>query len=116
MMLTYHPTTTKEIVRTTLRMFKLLHWTSRFTIRRVPICNERVSDCTNHDTTQHAVIIQTSDINFSNVKLVKALTSRKRPKSAPYLRLKNSKRTSKSQSICELGTLLFKKMKKKSHN
>ena len=36
-------------------------------------------------------------------------TSRERPKSAPYLRLKNSKRTSKCQSIGELGTLLWKK-------
>ena len=33
-------------------------------------------------------------------------TSRERPKSAPYLRLKNSKRTSNCQSISELGTLL----------
>ena len=33
-------------------------------------------------------------------------TSRERPKSAPYLRLKNSKRTSICQSIGELGTLL----------
>ena len=32
-------------------------------------------------------------------------TSRDRPKSAPYLRLKNSKRTSICQSIGELGTL-----------
>ena len=37
-------------------------------------------------------------------------TSRERPKSAPYLRLKNSKRTSKCQSIGELGTLLRKKI------
>ena len=36
-------------------------------------------------------------------------TSRERPKSAPYLRLKNSKRT---QSIGELGTLLWKKIEK----
>ena len=35
-------------------------------------------------------------------------TSRDRPNSAPYLRLKNSKRTSKCQSIGELGTLFFK--------
>ena len=35
-------------------------------------------------------------------------TSRDRPKSAPYLRLKNTKRTSKCQSIGELGTLLWK--------
>ena len=33
-------------------------------------------------------------------------TSRHWPKSAPYLRLKNSKRTSICQSIGELGTLL----------
>ena len=33
-------------------------------------------------------------------------TTRERPKSAPYLRLKNSKRTSKYQTIGELGTLL----------
>ena len=44
-------------------------------------------------------------------------TSRDRPKSAPYLRLKNSKRTSICQSIGELGTLLWKKnLEKKSHN
>ena len=36
-------------------------------------------------------------------------TSRDRPKSAPYLRLKNSKRTSICQSIGELGTLLWNK-------
>ena len=40
-------------------------------------------------------------------------TSRDRPNSAPYLRLKNSKRTSKCQSIGELGTLLRKKNLKK---
>ena len=44
-------------------------------------------------------------------------TSRDRPKSAPYLRLKKSKRTSICQSIGELGTLLWKKnFGKKSHN
>ena len=32
------------------------------------------------------------------------ITSRERPKSAPYLRLKNSKRTSKCQSILFYGT------------
>ena len=37
---------------------------------------------------------------------IRYLTSRDRPKSAPYLRLKNSKRTSICQSIGELGTLL----------
>ena len=40
-------------------------------------------------------------------------TSRDRPKSAPYLRLKNTKRTSKCQSIGELGTLLWKFFSKK---
>ena len=34
------------------------------------------------------------------------LADRDRPKSAPYLRLKNSERTSKCQSIGELGILL----------
>ena len=50
--------------------------------------------------------------SFSNVfnilttkRFEKIRTSRERPKSAPYLRLKNSKRTSKCQSIGELGTL-----------
>ena len=38
--------------------------------------------------------------------LVKSITSRERPKSAPNLRLKNSKRTSKCRSIGELATLL----------
>ena len=33
-------------------------------------------------------------------------SSRDRPMSAPYLRLKNTKRTSNCQSIGELGTLL----------
>ena len=42
------------------------------------------------------------------------LTSRDRPKSAPYLRLKNTKRTSKCQSIGELETLLWKIFSKKS--
>ena len=37
-------------------------------------------------------------------------TSRGRPKPAPYLRHKNSKRTSKCQSIGELGTLFMKKV------
>ena len=44
------------------------------------------------------------------------ITRRERPKSAPYLRLKDSKRISKCQSIGELGTLLWKKIEKKSHN
>ena len=49
--------------------------------------------------------------------MMKNLTSRDRPKSAPYLRLKNTKRTSKCQSIGELGTLLWKFFfEKKSHN
>ena len=39
--------------------------------------------------------------------------SRDRPKSAPYLRLKNTKRTSKCQSIGELGTLLWNFFRKK---
>ena len=42
-------------------------------------------------------------------------TSRDRPKSAPYLRLKNSKKTSKCQIIGELGTFYEKKIEKKSH-
>ena len=37
------------------------------------------------------------------------IPSRDRPKSAPYLRLKNSKRTSICQSIGELGTLSWSK-------
>ena len=37
------------------------------------------------------------------------LKSRERSKSAPYLRLKNTKRTSKCQAIGELGTVLLKK-------
>ena len=40
-------------------------------------------------------------------------TSRDRPKSAPYLRLKNTRRTSKCQSIGELGTLLWNFFRKK---
>ena len=44
------------------------------------------------------------------IKLTK--TNWERPKSGPYLRLKNSRRTSKCQSIGELGTLLWKKLKK----
>ena len=44
-------------------------------------------------------------------------TSRERPKSAPYPRLKNSKRTSKFPSIGKLGLLLWKKIfEKKSHS
>ena len=44
-------------------------------------------------------------------------TSRDRPKSAPYLRLKNTKRTFKCQSIGELGTLIWKFFfEKMSHN
>ena len=39
----------------------------------------------------------------------KPLTSRDRPKSAPHLRLKNSKRTSKCQSFGDLGTFNGKK-------
>ena len=39
-------------------------------------------------------------------------TSRDRPKSAPYLRLKNSKRTSKCRRIGEFGTFYEKKLKK----
>ena len=39
-------------------------------------------------------------------------TSRDWPKSAPYLRLKNSKRTSKGHSVGESVILLWKKMKK----
>ena len=39
------------------------------------------------------------------------ITSRDRPKSAPYLRLKNSKRTSKCQSIGEFGTFYEKRFK-----
>ena len=42
------------------------------------------------------------------------LTSRDRPKSAPYLRLKNSRRTSKCQSIGESGPFYEKKFLKKS--
>ena len=41
-------------------------------------------------------------------------TSRGRPKWAPYLRLKNNKRTSKCQSIGEFGTFYEKKKLKKS--
>ena len=40
-------------------------------------------------------------------------TTRERPKSAPYLRLNNSQRTSKCQSIGELGILLRNKKKMK---
>ena len=36
------------------------------------------------------------------------ITSRERPKSAPYLRLKNTKRASKCHSNGDLGTLLWK--------
>ena len=38
--------------------------------------------------------------------IVQIETSRERPKSAPYLELKNSKRTLICQSIGEWGTLL----------
>ena len=47
-------------------------------------------------------------------RVAKNETSRDRPKSAPYLRLKNSKRTSKCQSIGEFGT--FHEIFLKSHN
>ena len=44
-------------------------------------------------------------------------TSRERPKSVPYLRLKNSKRTSKCRSIGELGPFYEKtNFEKKSYN
>ena len=53
----------------------------------------------------------------SNEVVKVRITSRDRPKSAPYLRLKNSKRTSECQSIGEFGwNLLWKKCWKKSHN
>ena len=51
-----------------------------------------------------------------NFKVIKKSTSRERPKSAPYLRLKNSKRTSKCQNNGELGTLLWKKIEKVSQS
>ena len=51
------------------------------------------------------------------MNLIQFQTRRERPKSAPYLRLKDSKRTSKCQSIGELGTpFMKKKFEKKSHN
>ena len=63
-------------------------------------------------------IIMNSTIAFCgsmfNYFLVFRQTSRDRPKSAPYLRLKNSKKTSKCQSIGELGTLLWKKKMNRS--
>ena len=46
---------------------------------------------------------------FLTSNLLLNITSRDRPKSAPYLRLKNSKRTSKCQSIGEFGTFYEKK-------
>ena len=58
----------------------------------------------------------TRQVERNYCHFTKRWTSRERPKSAPYLRLKNSKRTSKRQSIGELGTLLWKKFFKKSHN
>ena len=55
-----------------------------------------------------------SDQQF-HFSLGKLQTSWEQPKPAPYLRLKNSKRNSKCQSIGKLGTLLFlKKVEKKS--
>ena len=54
------------------------------------------------------------NIRANNIKtnlVSNNITSRERPKSAPYLRLKNSRRTSKCQSIGELGTLLRKNNK-----
>ena len=49
-----------------------------------------------------------SDQQF-HFSLGKLQTSWEQPKPAPYLRLKNSKRNSKCQSIGKLGTLLFLK-------
>ena len=45
-----------------------------------------------------------------NLALWHGTTSRERPKSAPYLRLKNSKRTSKCQSILFYGTGKIQKL------
>ena len=46
------------------------------------------------------------DLDTETEQQTRTQTSRDRPKAAPYLRLKNSKTTSKCQSICELGTFL----------
>ena len=43
-------------------------------------------------------------LSFKLVWSPNVITSQERPKSAPYLRLKNSKRTSKCQSILFYGT------------
>ena len=56
---------------------------------------------------------QPNPIPTKAFRIYRLQTSRERPKSAPYLRLKNSKRTSKCQSIGEWGTLLWKKNWKK---
>ena len=53
-------------------------------------------------------------MNEREKKLLLPRTSRDRPKSAPYLRLKNSKRTSKCQSIGE--NFYEKNFFLKSHN
>ena len=51
---------------------------------------------------------------FWSLQVVFKKTSRDRPKSAPHLRLKNSKRTSICQSIGEFGTFYEKKLKQVS--
>ena len=51
-------------------------------------------------------LVEQTEQKFRRSESVLKTTSRDRPKSAPYLRLKNSKRTSRYQNIGELGTLL----------
>ena len=49
--------------------------------------------------------LESIEILHDDMYLTLSETSRERPKSAPYPRLKNSKRTSKFPSIDELGLL-----------
>ena len=61
----------------------------------------------------HLMFIEITIVFGGNVaNLQRIQTRRDRPKSAPYLRLKNSKRTSKCQNIGEFGTFYEKKFEK----
>ena len=55
-------------------------------------------------TRKHLTVLTTADYEEKCSRSYLYQTSRERPKSAPYLRLKNSKRTSKCQSILFYGT------------
>ena len=75
----------------------------------IPYASEWTHPLPTHHTTQlinHAVITLLIHIIFISMSqyIKNKRTNRNRPKSAPYLRLKNSKRISKCQSIDKLGT------------